>query len=116
MWCYHAKNQLIAFDVLPRAHFAVVVFPNAQRRPGRTELAAVRTPHLVMAVAARLVAGREASRVVAKAEVEVKVRVTAAKATVEEEAELDQALEDMFEQDASRLFWLNRIPRALTSG
>jgi ribosomal protein S12 methylthiotransferase accessory factor YcaO len=40
----------------------------------------------------------------------------ASAATVEEEAELDQALEDMFEQDASRLFWLNRIPRALTSG
>ena len=37
-------------------------------------------------------------------------------ATVEEEEQLDLALEDMFDVDASRTFFVNRIPRVLTPG
>ncbi len=36
--------------------------------------------------------------------------------TVEEEEQLDATLEDMFDIDASRTFFMNRIPRVLTPG
>lgn len=35
---------------------------------------------------------------------------------MEEEEQLDGTLEDMFDIDASRTFFMNRIPRVLTPG